>query len=169
MTQHLWPLLRLKADTDDELIDKYRNIYIETYVTARDRAPIEIFDWNGRRVLFRASSFDHAFSEGSNYRTNPEHDAGFSKDRARRILWIKEVLQASAGTIERLSQLREDSRGRKVQRRVLLVLEENYVVVLQTISKSTDMEFISAFPAGKSFVEKLRKTCGLLEIKKPQS
>jgi len=58
----------------------------------------------------------HSFYSG-NY-------GGFDHNRARRILWIAEVLAASAGTIERYSQLVANSRGEKKKRRVYVVVDE---------------------------------------------
>ena len=76
--------------------------------------PIKIHDWQGNRVIFPIRQFDHAFSEASNYRTSAGvHDLPFSKRRARHILWIKEVLSGSKGTIERRAQMRRDSRGQQ--------------------------------------------------------
>ena len=68
MPNHLWPLLRLKANTEAELKEQYRKIYLETYVRDAEGKGIELYDWHGRRIRFHARSFDHAFSESSDYR-----------------------------------------------------------------------------------------------------
>lgn len=171
MPDHLWPLLRLEAETDDELKEMYRNVYLETYVRDARGKEVEIRDWRGNRVKFHAQTFDHAFSEATNYRLSAGvHDKPFSKRRARCILWIKEVLTASAGTIERRHQLRQDSRGRMRKRRMLLVVEERYVVVLQErTNPGGELEFVTAFPAEESYIQKIRQESALLETKKPQS
>lgn len=170
MTDHLWPMLRLNADTDDELVAKYRAVYMKNYVRDANGNEIIIEDWNGNRVRFDPRSFDHAFSTSSNYRISAGvHDIDFSKERARRILWIKEVLGASAGTIQRLHQRRKDSRGDEKKRRVLLVTEERYVVVLQENVKTGELEFISAFPADRSYIQKIQRESVLVETKMPQS
>ena len=170
MTDHLWPMLRLSAGTDDDLIEKYREIYIENYVRDAGGNEIIIKDWNGNRVRFVPRSFNHAFSESSNYKLSAGvHNIGFSKERARRILWIREVLCASAGTIQRLHQRRKDSRGNEKKRRVLLVTEERYVVVLQENAKTGDLEFISAFPADRNYIQKIQRESALVETKMPQS
>jgi len=170
MTVHLWPMLRLNADTDDQLIEKYREVYLENYVRDSEGNEIIIKDWSGNRVRFAPGSFNHAFSESFNYKLSAGvHDAGFSKERARRILWIREVLSASAGTIQRLQQRRRDSRGSEKKRRVLLVVEERYVVVLQENAKAGELQFISAFPADRSYVQKIQRDSALVETKKPQS
>lgn len=166
MAEHLWPLVRLEAETEEELIAAYRKLYLETYV----KSGVEYFDWHGNRVYFSAGMFDHAFSEGSDYRFRPGvHDLPFSKRRARCILWIKEVLAASKGTIEVLQQFRKDSRNRMKKRRVLLVVEEKYVVVLDVRDNHREFDFISAFLADEGYLKKMRKESLLLETKKPQS
>ena len=170
MTEHLWPFLRLRAPTDDALVKAYRRVYIETYVRTNDGRAVEIFDWMGNRVLFNPRTFGHAFSESRDYRFGGgHHDIPFSKKRARCILWIKEVLAASKGCIERRHQYRKDSRGRNKKRRVLIVVEERYVVVLEERKEPKLLEFITAFPADESYLQKIRQESGLVEIKKPQS
>lgn len=168
MIEHLWPLLRLKAATDKELIEEYRRVYIETYVKTTDGKEIELYDWNGNRIIFRAGTFNHAFSESSDYRFGGgEHDISFSKKRARCILWIKEVIAATKGHIERRGQLRKDSRGQFKKRRVLIVVEEQYVVVLEVGKTPKQLEFISAFVADEQYLQKIRAESSLLEIKNP--
>jgi hypothetical protein len=170
VTDHLWPLLRLKADTDAALKEQYRKVYLETYVRGADGKKIALYDWHGRRVRFHARTFDHAFSESSDYRFGGGfHDLPFSKRRARCILWIKEVLAATRGTIECRQQLRRDSRGRPRKRRVLLVVEERYVVVLQVRDKNNELEFVTAFVADKAFIAKIQKEGGWIETKKSPS
>jgi hypothetical protein len=168
MTEHLWPLLRLRAATDDALIEAYRRVYIETYVRTSDGKVVEIFDWMGNKVLFNPRTFDHAFSESTDYRFGDgSHDVPFSNKRARCILWIKEVLAASKGCIERRQQYRKDSRGRNKKRRILIVVEEKYVVVLEELKEVKVFEFITAFPADESYLKKIRQESGLMEIKNP--
>ncbi len=166
MSEHLWPQLRLKADDKGELKKEYKKIFIKTYIKTEDGDNIEIFDWLGNRIHFSIHSFDHAFSESSNYREKKEHDIPFSKKRARRILWIKEILSASKGTIERRHQVRKDSRKRQKERRTLLVVEENYIVVLEQRKKPGELSFVTAFPADAAYVKNIRKNSVLEEIKK---
>lgn len=168
MTSHLWPLLRIKGASYDEVKEKYREIFISTYVKTPDGVEANITDWNGNRIHFSLLIFDHAFSEASDYRFSyGEHDLPFSLKRARRILWIKEALSASAGTIERRGQMRRDSRGKLKKRRVLIVVEEKYVIVLEVSGKEKELNFISAFPADTYYLEKIRRESVLLEIKNP--
>jgi len=171
MAEHLWPFLRLKANSPEELRGKYRQVYIETYVRDADGKAVEIYDWSGKRVRFSEHDFDHAFSESSSYKLSAGiHDVPFSAKRARCILWIKEVLTASAGTIERWQNIRKDSRNRPTKRRVLLVVEEKYVVILEDRKGSDDLQFISAYPTNTDYIENVikRESC-FLERKKPQS
>jgi len=168
MTEHLWPYLRLKAESEEELKEKYRQVYIETYVRDANGKEVEWYEWGGKRVRFNTHAFDHAFSESSNYKLSQGvHDILFSKKRARCILWIKEVLIASAGTIERRVSMRRDSRNRIKKNRVLLVVEEKYVVILEEKKGAKDLYFITAYPADKNYIESvIRKDSSLIEIKK---
>ncbi len=172
MAEHLWPLLRLKAATDEELKEAYRKVFIETYVQSHDGKQIVVTDRDGRRVHFNPRNFDHAFSESSDYRFNyGDHDIPLSMKRARRILWIREVLAASKGTIERRHQMRKDSRQRLRKRRTLIVVEEKYVVVLEERDDRREFDFITAFPADSSYLEKIRRESVLVDTQKekPQS
>ena len=170
MTEHIWPLLRLNAATDEELVAAYRRVYIKTYVKTAHGEDIELYDWQGNRIFFTARAFDHAFSESTDYRFGSGiHDISFSKRRARCILWIKEVIAATKGSIERRHQSREDSRGRLKKRRVLIVIEERYVVVLEERKRPKELEFITAFLADESYLQNIKRESSLMEIKKPQS
>jgi hypothetical protein len=168
MTEHIWPLLRLDANNEEELVEAYRRVYIENYVKTADGKNIELYDWHGNRIIFRAVAFDHAFSESTDYRFGRGiHDIAFSKKRARFMLWIKEVLSATKGNIERRHQSRKDSRGRLKKRRILIVIEEQYVVVLEERKCPKEFEFITAFLADKQYLHKIRKESSLMEIKNP--
>lgn len=168
MSDHLWPLLRLKAESDEKLFDAYRKLYIENYIKTEIGEEIEIHDWNGISVNFNPhiEAFRHAFSESSNYQSSKIHDIPFSKNRARRILWIKEVLSVSKGTIEKWHQIRTDNRARVRVRYALVVKEEKYVVVLQEKESIVDLEFITAFPATDRYLKYIYQKGSLIEIKK---
>lgn len=168
MEEKLWPQLRLQADTEQELIEKYRQIYFKTYVFDED-GNMRIFnDWSGVTYQFGKHAFDHAFSESRNYRTSSGiHDGGFSKPRARRILWIKEVLALSAGTVQRYSQTRNTDRGKKVKRRTLVVVEERYVVVFDNPRQAGGHhQFVTAFPADENYLKEIKQNSFLVETKK---
>lgn len=167
MCESLWPQLRLKADSEEELIAKYRQVYLETYVWDENGERRVFTDWAGFEYQFSERAFDHAFSESTNYRTSSGiHDKGWSRKRLRRILWIKEVLNLSAGTIQRYSQRRQTDRGRQAKRRTLVVVEERYVVVFDDPKeKGKPHQFVTAFPADPSYMEKIKQTGFLAETR----
>jgi hypothetical protein len=166
MSEKVWPLLRLKADTDEELREQYRQVYIEEYVKQ------EVYDWMGNRIFFAAYRFDHAFSESSDYKNSfGDHDIPFSKRRARHILWIKKALQVERGsvsyTVECRSEMRTKSqrgRSKKVVTRTYTVIEERYVVVID--KKEDKYHFITAFPADASYIQNIIKRSALIRSKK---
>ena len=163
MSKKIWPLLRLRAETEEELKEKYRQVYIEEYVEK------EHYDWQGNRVLFHRFTFDHAFSSSSNYRFSyGDHDNFFCEKKARYILWIKEVIQATGGTIERRHEIVKDSRNRVKKRRVLCVIEERFVVVLEE-KEETVLEFVTLFLADKNWYNNQFKKKPLIEIKRGNS
>ncbi len=164
MSESLWPQLRLKADSDEELIERYRQIYLDTYVWDEQGNKRVFIDWSGAEYQFGAHAFDHAFSESGNYRVSSGIHDRFSKKRARRILWIKEVLALSAGTVKRYSQTRRTDRGRQVKRRTLVVVEERYVVVFNDPRKLHEAyQFVTAFPADRNYLSKLGRESYLAE------
>lgn len=167
MCVSLWPQLRLSADSEEELIEKYRQVYLEMYVWDEHGNKRTFTGWDGDCYQFGAHAFDHAFSETSKgYRTGGLHDR-FSRKRARRILWIREVLKASAGTIQRYSQTRRTDRGRQTRRRTLVVIEERYVVVFddpRSVGKA--YQFVTAFPADANYLANLKRGSFLAETKR---
>ncbi|MAN50543.1 MULTISPECIES: hypothetical protein [unclassified Marinimicrobium] len=167
MCESLWPQLRLKADTEKELIAKYRQVYHETYVWDENGERRVFTDWTGCRYQFSERAFNHAFSEAKNHRTSSGiHDNGWSRKRLRRILWIREVLKLSAGTIQRYAQTRKTDRGRQAKRRTLVVVEERYVVVFDDPKeKGKPHQFVTAFPADRSYMEQIKRTSFLVETK----
>lgn len=168
MAESLWPQLRLKADSEEELIEKYRQLYVQTYVYDEQGKQRVFQDWNGASITFAKGAFDHAFSKSKNYRQGSGvHDGGFAHNRARRILWIAETLRASAGTIQRYTQTVRNSRGIVKKRRTYVVVEENYVVVLDDPRKAGDSyKFVTAIPATKSYIDsEIRRKSFLSEIK----
>lgn len=164
-----WQLCELEADDDDALREAYRDIYIDEYVNA------EVRDWRGRRVLFHRFTFDHAFSEATNYRMGAGvHDVELSLSRAKRIRWIKKALDAEDVDVDVIGQTRRDSRGRPRRRRMLIVLDNRYVVVLQLSEREGyDFEFVTAFVASVAYLQEIRRGCNVVEKHrrkiKPQS
>lgn len=170
MSDTLWPLLEIEADTEEELIEKFRHIYLSEYVFDQNGNKKVFYDWGHNSYQFGAYAFDHAFTESNNYRSSAGiHDGGFSKNRACRMLWIKEVLALSAGTIQRYAQTKNTDRGRKVKRRTLVVVEERYVIVFNDpCTKDKPYQFVTAFPADKNYLEKIKQESFLVETKKPK-
>ena len=164
--EKVWSVLKLNADNDKELKEKYRQVYLDEYVSQ------EIYDWMGNRIFFAAHQFHHAFSESSNYRNSlGDHDIPFSKRRARHILWIKKALMVSPSqisyTVECRSEMRKKRRrGRQtsVVTRTYTVIEERYVVVLD--KKNNEYHFVTAIPASASYIRDIIKKSALIRSKK---
>ena len=154
-----WPLCLIEEEDQGRLIAAYRQIYLDEYVRA------EVRDWADRRVRFHAPSFEHAFSEASNYRLSAGvHDVPVSLKRLQRIRWIKLALAGAGVQIEVLAQTRQDSRGRMKRRRSLIVLDNRYVVVLEpSEEEGFAFGFISAFPADQSYLDKIRRGANVME------
>lgn len=166
MTESLWPQLRLKADTWEEVIERYRQYYQEVYVWDEHGNRRVFTDWAGSRYLFSEKAFDHAFSESRNYRTSAGIHHQYSLSRLRRLPWIREVLAHSAGTIQRYAQTRKDSRGRDSKRRTLVVVEERYVVVFDDPRKpDKPFQFVTAFPSDPAYLEEIRRRSFLAETR----
>jgi hypothetical protein len=163
----LWPFLMFEGLIDDALIDAYRNAYIETYVRAPDGSRQQFSDWTGAQVIFSERAFDHAFSSTTGFREGLDHDS-FSLSRAKRMLWIKEVLVGNQGTIRRYHQERVTDRGRRVKRRTFVVCEENYVVVLDDPRKEgAPFQFVTAFvAANQDYLNKVIGRGALIQTRK---
>lgn len=165
MPDSLWPQLRLQADTKAELVEKYRQVYLDTYVRDHNGKPIVLADWTGCAYRFGAYAFDHAFTESKNYRVGGSvHDGGFSLRRARRILWIKEALARSKGTMQRYIQSRKSDRGYQKKRRILVVIEARYVIVFNDPRRAGKRhEFVTAFPADMNYLARIKRQSFLAE------
>lgn len=165
--ESLWPQLRLKADSEAELMELYRKVYLETYVYDEQGNRRIFTDWAGCSYQFSPFAFEHAFTESDNYRTSAGVHHKFSLKRARRILWIKEVLALSAGTVQRFAQSRSNDRGNQVKRRTFVVVEERYVVVFDDPkSVGKPYEFVTAFPADQAYLDNLKRRSFLVETKR---
>lgn len=160
MSDTLWPQLRLKADTEEERIEAYRKIYNETYVYDERGQKKVLRDWCDNIYSFSERQFEHAFTESENYRVSNGIHTRWSKARLRRILWIKEVLEGSGGTIERYIQGRRTNRSNRIsKRRTMVVLEEKYVVVFDDPRvQGKPYVFVTAFPADAPTLKKLKET-----------
>ncbi len=152
-----WAFLELTAASESELYDAYYQCYCDNYLWNADGSNIVHSDWRGTGVRFAPGKFEHAFSNSSDYKAHGGHDDGLSIERARRILWIRQVLAGdlSAGEIHlRRSASRLDVRGRSVVRQTYLVPSELYIVVLdQRLSGAAKGQwfFHTAYPTDASY------------------
>jgi hypothetical protein len=163
----LWPFLLFQGLADDELIEAYRQVYLETYVYKPDGSKRIFQDWTKAQVNFSAHAFKHAFSSTSGFREGLDHDA-FSVSRAKRMLWIKEVLAGKKGTVQRYNQLKTDSRGRAKKRRTFVVCEERYIVVLDNPDKpGKPFQFVTAFASSDhDYLTRCKEAGALIETLK---
>ncbi len=159
-----WPLCEFAITDSVELKEAYREIFERQYVNSVVR------DWRDRRVRFHRLTFDHAFSEATNYRTGVGvHDIPLSLPRAKRILWIRLTLIADSVSIDVLAQLRKDGRGRMRKRRTLIVLDNRYVVVLEPVERGEfAFDFVTAFPADQAYLDKIRRGSNVVERMPPR-
>lgn len=165
--QPLWPFLMFDGLEGDALVAQYREVYLNHYVRNADGTSKVWADWTGAEVKFSSYQFDHAFSGTHDYRQGLDHDR-FSLDRAKRMMWIEQVLNASAGTIYRYGSTRQSDRGRQLKRRTFFVNEENYLVVLNDPTKQgMPFQFVTAYAVyDMDYLRKLKQTNVLIETKK---
>ena len=120
---------------------KYATIqeYKEHFINKYCREPIETFD--SFTVKFYEDMFEHAFFESSNRRGNKDI---FSVQRAERIDWIENVLKDKDAEL----YMGYDSKNKRNSwnRRVTIINEDNYVVVIQII-KENKAKFVTAYVA----------------------
>ncbi len=157
MSEKVWPLLKLEADTQEELIEKYREVYVNEYVKQ------EIYDFKGNRVIFPYKQFDHAFTETKDYRNSQGIHDHFSKKRARYILWIKKVLMKDTGKVDYKFEYRSEVRekkGKRVIARIYAVIEEKYIVVLD--KKDDKLYFVTGVPHDINSFKRMNERSTLL-------
>lgn len=162
MAGHLWKLLRLKPQDGDQW-KAYRRVFMETYVRdAQGNEPVFV-DWRGRPIKFGAGSFKHAFTRNPNFRQGLDHENELDLRRAERILWIKEVLNVSAGTVLLYQeQFKENNRPKR--RKLFFVIEEAYVVIFDEPPNPTlPLQFVSAYPTSdRDYQQEIRRKNGAL-------
>lgn len=122
----------LKYSTEQE----YKNHYIENYCNT---SPIYTFD--GMPVMFYPETFEHAFYKRTRKSWRAPKDR-FSKERAKRLDWIKHVLQDPSIVprkgYDKSTGLYDNTR------RVAFLNEENYLVVIYINDKGQG-KFITAY------------------------
>lgn len=162
MAGHLWKLLRLKPQ-DGNLWKAYRRVFIETYVRdAQGNTPV-FADWRGRTIRFGADSFKHAFTRNPNFRQGMDHENELDLRRAERILWIREVLHVTAGTVL-LYREQFAEKNKPKRRRLFYVIEEAYVVIFnEPADPSEPLQFVSAYPTSdRDYRQEIRRKNGAL-------
>lgn len=136
---------------------------METYVRdAQGNEPV-FTDWRGRQIKFGASSFKHAFTRNPNFRQGLNHENELDLRRAERVLWIKEVLNVSAGTVLLYwEQFAENNKPKR--RRLFYVIEEAYVVIFNEPSDPSEpLQFVSAYPTSdRDYQQEIRRKNGAL-------
>lgn len=160
----LWPFLLFEGIEGDALVQAYRQVYLDTYVKDSNGQARVFTDWAGAQVVFPSFQFDHAFSKTNGYRQGLDHDQ-FSIERAKRMLWIQEVLAGSKGTINRYVQTTQTDRRKQLKRRTFLVSEENYFVVLNDPSTAEKpFHFVTAYAiTDLDYLQKLKRKSVLIE------
>ena len=163
----LWPFLTFKGLSNIDLIEAYRRVYLETYVKKPSGEKLILRDWTGAQVNFPPWQFDHAFTKSNNYREGLDHDR-FSLERAVRMLWIQEVIQATNGTTSRYVSTRQSDRGKRLKRRSFLVHEESYLVVLSDpCDEGKPFQFLTAYPVyDADYLKEIKRTSVLVESRK---
>jgi len=162
MAGHLWKLLRLKP-TDGNLWKAYRKVFIEAYVRdAQGNEPI-FHDWRGRSIKFGADSFKHAFTRNPDFRQGLNHTNELDIRRAERVLWIREVLNISSGSILLYQEQFKDG-GKPKRRKLFYVIEEAYVVIFDDPPDPTKpLQFVSAYPTSdRDYRQEIRRKNGAL-------
>jgi hypothetical protein len=162
MAAHLWKLLRLKPP-DGNLWAAYRHVFIETYVRDENGNEPLFTDWRGRRVKFGEGSFKHAFTRNPNFREGLDHTNELDRQRAERMLWIREVLAASAGSLQLYREQFQEG-GKTKRRRLFYVIEEAYVVILNEPADADEpLQFVSAYPTtDRDYKNEIRRKNGAL-------
>lgn len=76
---------------------KCRQIFIENYIRDVNNNKILIYTTLKERVIFNENDFSHAFS----YRNKRNGVEEFSFQRARRVLWIKEIVTGKCPSVRK--------------------------------------------------------------------
>lgn len=109
-----------------------------------------IYTYDGIRVKFYDSNFDHAFYESSDRRQANKDVLSFR--RLARILWIKDALEDPDAELH-VGYLSK-SQSQSGKRRVTLV-KGNYVVVIQLYEDNV-ANFITAFVGDEETIQKIK-------------
>lgn len=125
--------------------EEYKNYFILNYCKQK------IFTYSGIEVKFYEDQFKHAFYESEDYKKRDK--SIFSWRRARRINWIKSVLLNPK--VELYVGWDRDKKKYNNNRRVSIITEDNYVVILNIINEKK-AKFITAYTASVTNAKKIR-------------
>ena len=136
---------------------KYRQLVAQDYTEEQFREMWRsnycrqaIYTYDGIRVKFYDSNFDHAFYESSDRRLGNKDV--LSRRRLSRILWIKDALEDPDAELHVGYLSKNQLQSGK--RRVTLV-KGNYVVVIQ-LYKDNEANFITAFVGDEETIQKVK-------------
>ena len=77
---------------------------------------------------------------------------------------LRRQWRAAGGTIQRYIQSRKSDRGYQKKRRILVVVEARYVIVFNDPQRAGKRhEFVTAFPADMSYLERIKRQSFLAE------
>lgn len=132
--------------TEDELRELWREEYC--------RKVINTFD--GIRVKFYDSNFDHAFYETTQDKRNArkkDKKNQLSSVRLSRILWIKDVLQDPDADL----YVGYESKSKTYnQNKRVAVVKNNYTVIIE-LQKNGTATFVTAYVANES-IDKIKQS-----------
>jgi len=162
-----WALLDLPDHkTESELLELCWDYFRLTYIVDERGDHLAFRDWRGTLVKFSKYAFEHTVSGDENYRDGLGlHELKFVRNRAERLPWIGLTLTGICVTEVR-HQERRGSRGRRLKRRVLIVSDKSYVVVLDREDDGC-LRFRTAFPAAAGYLAKIRGEGAQIEVHRP--
>jgi hypothetical protein len=90
-------LYKYKKIKNPEIEQECKKTFTENYVKDSENNTIRLATNKGERVVFNENDFDHAFS----YSEKGTGVEKFSYQRARRVLWIKEVVTGNTTCVRK--------------------------------------------------------------------
>ena len=127
--------------TEEEYFEHYKRVYCRE----------KVFTFDGIRVFFDPKRFFHAFYELDKTKLYGGHKSKFCFVRAKRIDWIKNVLESENSI---LYKGYNKNVGYISDRRVAVISDDKYVVVLNMFFNSDNelcAKFNTAYCANKSY------------------
>ncbi len=126
-------LYRFKGISQDAVKAECQKVFRESYVVDEIGKRIFMYTQAGERIVFEESDFQHAFS----YRDKKNGTEKFSFQRARMVLWIKEVVTGAM-----------PSKRADIGKEVFFYYNHryNYIIVLKKMSRG-GLRFITHYKA----------------------